>query len=97
MALSQDAAIAVINEMVQDGCTRAEICSELVEQGAARASAYRWTREHFRVEEKFRSAGLQALEAAMHVLHCALADDDGEAIITAAKAVASIEKSVKSR
>jgi len=94
--MDKESGQAIIREMIADGESKARICQELTSQDVPTTTAYRWVNE-LMPQRASRSAGLEALEAAQHVLYCALADDDHKKILEASKTVATIEKALLSR
>lgn len=95
--MDREAGFEIIREMIADGESKARICQELISQDVPASTAYRWAQEAMPQRSSSKSAGLEALEAAQHVLYCALAEDDHKKIIEASKAVAMIEKTLATR
>ena len=74
--MDKDSGFEIIREMIADGESKMGICEELKSQGVPSSTAYRWTQEAMPKRPSSKSAGLEALEAAQHVLYCAIAEED---------------------
>ena len=95
--MDKDSGFEIIREMIADGESKARICQELISQDVPASTAYRWAQEAMPKRPSTKSAGLEALEAAQHVLYCAIAEEDHKKILEASKTVATIEKALLSR
>jgi|DEB0MinimDraft_6_1074348.scaffolds.fasta_scaffold198802_2 hypothetical protein len=95
--MDKDSGFEIIREMIADGESKMGICEELKSQGVPNTTAYRWVNELLPQRSSTKSAGLEALEAAQHVLYCAIAEEDHKKILDASKTVATIEKALLSR
>jgi hypothetical protein len=81
-------ALAFIAERLEDGCLRAEVVSELMEQNVSRASAYRWFNQLARKPAEPSHTDL-VLDTLRDQLCQAQAVDDAEQILKIANAYAS--------